>query len=193
MGHHLTGRSGTPLLPMGNYEYTSRQNCPLPSNSSSAANNEGLRPIGPITASSRTGTTRGYPANVLNPALPPFNQNVTQTVPAIPNIRPMELTSNQRFPFPTYPEEETTQAHTATPSVPSTIRIANDLSFQFASLQEQTEFEITGYRRDDPLVLWADTMPSAIVPPEERYPASRLLGNGFLSSLSFRRQVLRRT
>jgi hypothetical protein len=175
---------GTPLPPLGSYEYASRQNRPLPSSPSSAANNENLRPGGPRTAPSRTGSTSGYQANGLNPALPPFNQSVTQTVPATPIIRPMELTSNQLFPFPAYPEEEASQARTATLSVPSTIRVTNDLSTQFASAQEQTEFETTGYHRDDPTVLWADTMPFPIVPSEERYPASSLLGNGFLSSLS---------
>jgi hypothetical protein len=174
----------TPLPAMGNYAYTSGQPRALPSSPSSAADNENSRPGDPRTTSNRIGTTPGHPTHALNSALLPLNQAVTQTVPATPIIRPMELNSNQFFPFPTYPEEETTQAHTATPLVPSTIRVANDISSQFVSIAEQTEYEITGYRRDDPSVLWADTMPSAIAPPEERYLASRLLGNGFLSSLS---------
>lgn len=173
----------TPFPVMGNYVYTSRQPRTLPSNHSSVADSGNSRPGGPRTTPNKIGTTPGHPTHALDPALPSFNQAVTQTVPAIPIIRPMELNSNQLFPFSTYLEEETTQAHTATPLVPSTIRVVNDISSQFASIAEHTEYEITGYRRDDPSVLWADTMPSTIAPPEERFPASRLLGNGFLSSL----------
>jgi hypothetical protein len=183
-GPLFNSAAGAPLPPMGSYAYTSGQHLPSSSIPSSAANNENSRPGGPRIASNRIGTTRGHPANALNPVLPPFNQNATQTIPSIPIIRSMELTSNQLSPIPTYPEVENSQTHTATPSVHSTIRVTNDVSSQFASDQDQTEFEITGHHRSNPSVLWADSIPSAIVPPEHRHPASRLPGDGFLSSAS---------
>jgi hypothetical protein len=97
----------------------------------------------------------------------------------------MELHPNQLFPFPNYiGDETTTEVHSPTPSVPSTIRVANDLPGLFTDQHNQTEYEITGYHRSDPTVLWADSIPSPFAPPENRYPASRLLGNGFLSTLS---------
>lgn len=174
---------GSPL-PMGSYTYISEQTYPLPRNFEPTTNNEYTRSRGPRTDSNSVITSTGYPAYGLNPAIPRSNQNVTQTVPATTIARPMELTPNQLFPLANYPEEDTTQAHTATASVPSALLVANDLSPLFTDQHSQTEYEITGYHRSDPTVLWADTIPSALAAPENRYPSSRLPGNGFVSTLS---------
>jgi len=174
-----------PGLRMGNYAYTSGPTHPFSRFPSPAVRSENASPRGPRTAPNRIETNRDQPANGLNPSHRPFNQTVTQTTSTSRNTFPMELHPNQLFPFPNYIGDETTGAHNATPSVPSTIRVANDLSALFPDQHNQTEYEITGYHRSDPTVLWADSISSPFASPENRYPASRLLGNGFLSTLSF--------
>jgi hypothetical protein len=172
-------------LRIGSYTHTSGPTRPFPRFPSPAVGNDNASPRGPRTAPNRIETNRDQPANGLNPSHRPFNQTVTQTTSTSRNTFPMKLRPNQLFPFPSYIGDERTEVYNATPSVPSTIRPANDLTALFTDQHNQIEYEITGYRRSDPTVLWADSIPSLFASPENRYPASRLLGNGFLSTLSF--------
>jgi len=178
------GVMGSPLPPMGNFTYTPRQARPSTGNFQQTGNNENMRITGPRTPPNRTETARGQPAYGANPSRLPFNPGVIQTVSTPPNTRPMGHHLSRLFPFPEYNGEETTQARTTATSIPSTVRVTNELSTRSTNRNNQIEFEITGYHRSDPTVLWADEMPPAIVPPSERHAASHLLGAGLLAALS---------
>lgn len=110
---------------------------------------------------------------------PPYYEEVTQTIPTAPMIRPREPSYQ---PSPLLDCDPGDLAYRPRRFSESTVCVANDQSSISAAAQGtcpktiqgrtlQEEHELTGYQRSDPSALWADQIHSAIVAPGLRHHA----------------------